>query len=90
MERKAARDAALFGSIGSARTLRAGLIVGWAARELSEAHRQAIGGVVYRRLAAFYRDKPISSADMLDLTALAGNASGHWVKLLRRISVSRV
>jgi hypothetical protein len=90
MERKAVRETALVGPIGIARTLHAGAIVRWAARELSEAQRQAIAGVVYRRLAAFYLDNPISSADMLDLTALAEKAGGHWAKLLRRIPVSRV
>lgn len=48
---------------------------------------QALGGLVYKRLAEHYKREPISGADLKALNYLATNYAGYWQKLLDRINI---
>lgn len=45
----------------------------------------AIGGLVYKRLAEYYRTKSIAPSDLTFLSNLAAVHAGHWKKLLDRL-----
>lgn len=48
--------------------------------------QQAIAGLLYKRLAAYYKREPIDNNDLNTLSLLAFNYSGHWKKLLDHIN----
>lgn len=45
----------------------------------------AIGGLVYKRLAEYYRAERIAPSDLTFLSNLAAGHAGHWKKLLDRL-----
>lgn len=47
---------------------------------------QALGGLVYKRLAEHYKHETIHNNDLNTLSFLATNYAGYWKKLLERIN----